>query len=41
MIFGLPGLAIVIRYFAHGWIGALYIEPAYHFTYLGFGWLQP
>ena len=41
IIFGLLGLAVVIRYFAHGWIGPLYVEPAYHFTYPGFGWLQP
>ena len=41
MIFGLLCLAVVIRYFAHGWIEPLYIEPAHHFPYLGFGWLQP
>lgn len=41
MIFGLLGLAVVVRYFVHGWIGPLYVEPEHHFTYLGFGWLQP
>ena len=41
VIFGLLCLAVVIRYFAHGWIEPLYIEPAHHFAYLGFGWLQP
>ena len=41
VIFGALGLAVVIRYFAHGWIGPLYVEPAHHFTYLGFGWLRP
>ena len=39
--FGLLCLAVVVRYFTHGWIGPLYVEPAHHFTYLGFGWLQP
>ena len=29
------------RFFAHGWIAPLYVEPDYHFTYLGFGWVRP
>lgn len=29
------------RYFAYGWIGRYYVEPAFHFTYYGFGWVQP
>ena len=41
ILFGLMGLAVVIRFFAHGWIEDLYLAPAYHFTYLGFGWVQP
>ncbi len=41
VIFGLLGLAVVVRYFVHGWIGPHYLEPDYHLTYLGFGWLQP
>ena len=40
-VFGLLGLVAVIRFFAHGWIDALYIAPAYHFTYPGFSWVQP
>ena len=40
VIFGLLGLAVVIRFFAHGWIGPLYVDPTHHFTYLGFGWVQ-
>ena len=40
-IFGLLCLAVIVRYFAHGWIGPLYIEPDHHFAYAGFGWLQP
>ena len=41
VIFGLLCLAVVVRYFAHGWIGPLYIEPDHHFAYADFGWLQP
>ena len=41
MVFGLVGVFIVARFFAYGWIGELYIEPAHHFTYPGFGWVKP
>ncbi len=41
VIFGLVGLAVVLRLFAHGWIGQLYIEPEYRFSYPGFGWVRP
>ena len=41
VIFGLIGFVIVARMFARGWIGELYIEPEYHFSYLGFGWARP
>ncbi len=40
-LFGLLGLIAVVRFFAHGWIQPLYIEPDHHFAYLGFGWLEP
>ena len=40
-IFGILCLIAVIRFFAHGWIDALYIAPAHHFTYPGFGWVHP
>ena len=39
--FGLLGLAAVIRFAAKGWISELYVEPAHHFTYSGFWWVQP
>ena len=39
--FGLLGLAAVIRFAAKGWISDLYVEPAHHFTYSGFWWVQP
>ena len=41
VIFGLLCLGVVVRYFANGWIGPLYLEPSHHFVYPGFGWLQP
>ena len=41
IVFGLVGAFIVARFFAYGWIGELYIEPAHHFTYLGFSWVKP
>ena len=39
--FGLVGVFIVVRFFAYGWIDALYVDPAHHFTYLGFSWVKP
>ena len=39
--FGLAGLLIVGRFFAYGWIGELYVEPAHHFGYAGLGWVKP
>ena len=39
--FGFLALVAIIRLFAHGWIEDLYIEPAHHFTYPGFGWVRP
>ncbi len=41
VIFGLLGVLVVLRFFVHGWIGPLYVEPDHHFTYLGFGWVRP
>ena len=40
-IFGLLGFIAVLRFVAHGWISEVYVEPVYHLTYLGFGWVQP
>jgi hypothetical protein len=31
----------VVRYFRYGWIGSYYVEPEFHFTYFGFGWVTP
>lgn len=39
--FGVVGLLLVVRFFAHGWIDSLLIDPPFHFTYPGFGWVEP
>ena len=39
--FGLVCLAGIVRFFAHGWVSELYVEPVHHFTYLGLGWVKP
>lgn len=39
--FGLLGLLAVVRFFAHGWIGPLYVEPDHYFAYPGLVWLEP
>lgn len=41
ILFGALMLAGVIRFWARGWIGELYVEPTFHFHYLGFGWVRP
>lgn len=33
--------ASLVRFWAHGWIEQLYLEPKFHFTYYGFEWVQP
>ena len=39
--FGAIMLWEVWRYFDHGWIARYWIEPAFHFTYYGLGWVRP
>ena len=41
VVFGAILIWEVFRYFDHGWISRYYIDPAFHFTYLGFGWIEP
>ena len=41
IIFGLLGVAAVVRFAANGWIDDLYVEPTYHLTYYGFAWVKP
>ena len=38
--FGVVALAAVVRFFAHGWIDQLYVDPAHHFSYVGFEWVR-
>ena len=40
IVFGLLGVAAVVRFAANGWISELYTEPAHHLSYYGFGWVQ-
>ncbi|MBM3265814.1 MAG: HTTM domain-containing protein [candidate division Zixibacteria bacterium] len=39
--FGMIMLWEVWRYIDHGWIDRYYVQPIFHFTYYGFGWVQP
>jgi len=41
MIFGAIMLVEVYRYFSHEWVRSYYIDPKFHFTYYGFGWVKP
>lgn len=39
--FGIMMLASIIRFWYHGWIEKLYLEPKFHFSYYGFEWVKP
>jgi hypothetical protein len=39
--FGLIMLWEVWRYWTYGWISEYYIEPDFHFKYIGFEWVEP
>ena len=39
--FGTLCLVATVRFLAMGWVSELYIEPDHHFSYYGFGWIQP
>jgi hypothetical protein len=41
MLFGAIMLWEVWRYFTNDWIPRYFIDPTFHFTYFGFGWVQP
>lgn len=34
-------LLSTLRFMLKGWVSEFYIDPIYHFTYLGFQWVQP
>jgi hypothetical protein len=39
--FGTVGALLVVRFFAHGWVDSLFLDPGYHFTYEGLEWIRP
>ncbi|MCB0736841.1 MAG: HTTM domain-containing protein [Bacteroidetes bacterium] len=39
VLFGLMMLASIVRFWLNGWIEQLYIQPSFHFKYLGFEWV--
>ena len=39
--FGLLMVGSLVRFWWRGWITPLYVTPRFHFTYWGFGWVQP
>lgn len=41
VMFGLVIAGGVIRYFWSGWVARFYVEPTFHFHYLGFEWVRP
>jgi vitamin K-dependent gamma-carboxylase len=41
ILFGAIMIWEVWRYFSNGWIERYFIEPRFHFTFYGFGWVQP
>jgi hypothetical protein len=41
LAFGAVMVWEVYRYFSKGWIASYYINPEFHFTYYGFGWVKP
>lgn len=41
MIFGVLSFVAIVRFFVNDWIDALYVQPEFHFKYIGFEWVQP
>jgi hypothetical protein len=41
IVFGLLMFFSIARFWWRGWITAVYVEPRFHFTYMGFEWVQP
>lgn len=39
--FGALMFASALRFMLNGWVDALYIQPEFHFSYLGFDWVKP
>ena len=41
IVFGLLMFVGTLRFMRNGWIDMFYIQPNFHFTYYGFGWVKP
>ncbi|MEM7087849.1 MAG: HTTM domain-containing protein [Bacteroidota bacterium] len=41
IFFGLLMFVSIMRFWYHGWIETLYLEPIFHFSYFGFEWVKP
>jgi hypothetical protein len=41
ILFGTLMLALVVRFFAHGWIDEYFLAPRHFFPYYGFEWVRP
>lgn len=39
--FGVLGCISATRFLLFGWVDQLFVKPAFHFKYWGFGWVQP
>jgi len=41
IFFGLMMVWSIVRFWYHGWIESLYLEPNFYFSYYGFEWVKP
>lgn len=41
VLFGFMMFLSIVRFWYHGWIDLLYIQPKFHFTYFGFEFVKP
>ncbi|AEA44753.1 HTTM domain-containing protein [Fluviicola taffensis] len=41
IIIGILFLFSTVRFILNGWVKQLYIDPPFHFSYLGFDWVKP
>jgi vitamin K-dependent gamma-carboxylase len=41
ILFGAIMIWEVYRYFSNGWIERYFVDPTFHFTFHGFGWVEP
>lgn len=41
IVFGLLMFFSIARFWLRGWITSVYVEPRFHFTYMGFDWVHP